>query len=150
MIYALQPVDGGPVKIGFSEDVVARVKALEAGYRRPMALLGTWEGNREDERAIHLKFAHLRLGRTEQFRPATELMEFLGRPLLVGADPDTVEAIPGPDSRAVVIHLKGSRAFAEWLDQAHEDTSIPKAAIIRIALRLWAEQTGRTPPPKGG
>jgi hypothetical protein len=57
---------------------------------------------------------------------------------------------PAAEERVVIVHLKGSRAFAEWLDQAHEDTSIPKAAIIRIALRLWAEQTGRTPPPKGG
>jgi hypothetical protein len=36
----------------------------------------------------------LRLGRTEQFRPGADLLEFIGRPLLVGVNPDAVEASP--------------------------------------------------------
>jgi hypothetical protein len=93
MIYFLQPVDGGPVKIGTTENLDARVKQLEAHYGCPLALLGTMPGGREEERSVHERFGHLRFGRTEQFQPAADLMAFIDRPLLVGANPDAVEAM---------------------------------------------------------
>ena len=34
MIYFTQPTDSGPVKIGYSADVPARVRQLEAHYGR--------------------------------------------------------------------------------------------------------------------
>ena len=43
---------------------------------------------------MHVRFAHLRFGRTEQFRPAADLMAFIGLPLFVSANPDAVEAMP--------------------------------------------------------
>lgn len=102
MIYAVQPTTGGPVKIGHSDDVARRLAQLEAHYRQPLAVLATFEGGREEEQAIHAQFAHLRFGRTEQFRPAAELMAFLGRPLLVDANPAIVEAIAVATSMARV------------------------------------------------
>lgn len=95
MIYAVQPTTGGPVKIGYSDDVPARIRQLECHYGQTLTLLATLPGGLKEERAIHERFDHLRLGRTEQFRPAADLMAFLGCPLLVGANPDAVEAI-GP------------------------------------------------------
>ena len=50
MIYFMQPTDGGPVKIGFSNDVDGRRQALEFHYRRPLAVLATMEGGRDEER----------------------------------------------------------------------------------------------------
>lgn len=95
MIYFLQATDGGPVKVGFTtQDVEDRVKQLESHYGKPLAVLATLPGDHDREREIHERFAHLRLGRTEQFQPARELMDFIDRPLLVDPNPETVEAIP--------------------------------------------------------
>lgn len=100
MIYAMQPIDGGPVKLGFTMNLQARHKQLEAHYGRRLAILATMDGDEIDERRIHKRFAHIRLpGRRrrgqypEQFIPTAELMAFLGRPLLVGANHDAVEAM---------------------------------------------------------
>ncbi len=108
MIYFMQAIEGGPVKIGHSKDVDARRAQLEAHYRKPLALLGTRKGGRLEEREIHQRFAHLRFGKTEQFRPAADLMEFIGRPLLVGANPETVEAMK-PEYASVMIDAKVAR-----------------------------------------
>lgn len=85
MVYFLQATDGGPIKIGHSQDVLARIKQLEATYKRPLALLATIPGGREEEQAIHARFSSLRFGKTEQFRPDPDLLAFIGRPLFVSA-----------------------------------------------------------------
>jgi hypothetical protein len=92
VIYFLQPVGGGPVKIGCSANVNSRHKQLETHYGCELVLLATMRGGRATEKMIHAEFGHLRIGRTEQFRPAPELIAFIGKPLLVGINPDTVEA----------------------------------------------------------
>jgi len=89
----MQSPDGGPVKIGYSINLDARRRHLEWYYGRSMALLGSIPGGRKEEKEIHARFAHLRFGKTEQFRPTAELMEFIGRPLLVSANPDAVEVM---------------------------------------------------------
>ena len=101
----MQATDGGPVEIGCSVDVDRRREQLEATYGKPLALLHSMPGGRDEERAIHRRFARHRLGRTERFRPATELMEFIGRPLLACANPDAVAAMPGPVAYPVRIEL---------------------------------------------
>lgn len=100
MIYFMQSPEGGPVKIGYSANVDARLRQLEAHYGQPLALLATMRGGPDEEAAIHERFSHLRLKgksnlgrRIEQFRPAADLMTFIGRPLLVGVNPDTVEVL---------------------------------------------------------
>lgn len=99
MIYFMQPVGGGPVKIGTTENLDLRVRQLEQHYGKPLVILATMPGSYDEERAIHERFAHLRIRGTrrkplEQFRPADDLMEFIGRPLLVDPNPDAVEAMP--------------------------------------------------------
>jgi hypothetical protein len=146
VIYFLQDPDGGAVKIGYTDNFPARLKQLEARYGRPMVVLGTCEGGPEEERAIHERFAHLRFGRTEQFRPAADLMALIGRPLLASPNPDAVEAMA--DGRVFVIHLKGSPAYKEWLDGISDETLIPVASIVRDALAKWAKRRGYSDPPE--
>jgi hypothetical protein len=93
MVYFAQH-PGGSVKIGCTGNLEARLDQLKAHYGAELALLATLPGNRSVEAEIHERFAHLRFGRTEQFRPGAELMEFIGKPLLVDANPDAVEATP--------------------------------------------------------
>lgn len=146
MIYFAQAIGGGPVKIGHSANVESRIRQLESTYRQPLSVLATLPGDREEERAIHERFSHLRMGKTEQFQPGHDLMEFIGRPLFVNASP--VKPMATSDERVVIIHLKGSVAYAEWLEMVHHETHISKATLVRLGLALWAEQNGFAPPPE--
>jgi hypothetical protein len=150
MIYFMQPLDGGPVKIGFSDDVETRRAQLESHYGQPLALLATMDGGRKEEQAVHSRFAHLRFGRTEQFRPAAELMTFIGRPLLVGANPNAVEAMEPAsiDNRVMVIALKGSPEFRDWLSAVSKKSRIPATSIVEVALAEWASRNGHSEPPE--
>jgi hypothetical protein len=55
---------------------------------------------------------------------------------------------PATDERTVVVHLKGSTAYAQWLDEASEKTHIAKSVIIRLALAEWAQKNSLPSPPK--
>lgn len=144
MIYFLQSPDGGTVKIGTALDVDARHKQLEAQYRQPLALLATLPGGREEERAIHERFASHRLGKTEQFRPVAEIMAFLGRPLLVSPDPDAVELMPG-SFRTLGIRM--SHEYAEWLTGVAKADRMTIAAFVDKAVADRAKAIGHAAPP---
>lgn len=151
MIYFLTPVDGGPIKIGFTDDFATRRKQLETFYGTPMVVLARMEGDRAKEREIHERFAHLRFGRTEQFRPGPDLMEFIGRPSLVGANPDAVEAMPAPPLTSLSVKLpmdviEAARIVAAYRGEAMQDML---AEILRPALtRMEREEVARR--AKGG
>lgn len=143
MIYFLQSPLGGSIKIGTTENLEVRLKQLEAHYGQPLALLATLEGGRDKEQAIHARFASHRLGRTEQFRPVTEIMAFIGRPLLVGADPDAVEMMepatpkdfdPGRDDVAV----KVDRTLVGRLKTIATFRGVSLAELVSEALRVPA------------
>lgn len=87
MIYFMQPVRGGPVKIGYTNNLETRHKSLEKHYGLELAILATMEGDLATESEVHKKFDHLRLKgftrgsrHVEQFRPTQELYEFIGKP----------------------------------------------------------------------
>lgn len=66
--------------------------------------------------------------------------------------PKRGQKIPKPedkgDARETVIHMKGSRAYVEWLDELHRKTHIPKVQIFRIAVADWARRGGHSEPPE--
>lgn len=148
MIYFAQPTDGGPIKIGCSDDVDVRLGQLEAHYGRPLALLATIPGGRAEEAETHARFSHLRIGRTEQFRPGADLLAFLGRPVLVGMNPDVVEAMEPIAPQLSIVHLKGSDQYRAWLGAVSKKTRIPAASIVRFALEEWASNYGHPEPPE--
>lgn len=96
MIYFLQSVNGGPVKIGCTEELYLkkRIYSLERHYGHKLVLLGTTDGEYDREAEIHAKFAHLRLRATEQFQPAAELMAFIGLPVLANPAHGAVKELP--------------------------------------------------------
>jgi hypothetical protein len=61
--------------------------------------------------------------------------------------PTTSKGDPA-DERVVIVHLKGSPAYAEWLDQVHKKTHIAKATLFRLAMAEWAEKNGHPTPPE--
>jgi hypothetical protein len=151
-VYFMQPTDGGPVKIGFTDDLDARHKQLERHYGKPLTILATIEGGPDEERELHARFSHLRLGRTEQFRPAFDLMSFIGRPLLVGANPDAVEAMPGPplDDETCLISIKCRREWREWAMSIARAERAPLATLVDQLLADRAKESGLPDPPARG
>jgi hypothetical protein len=74
-VYLIRQGESGPIKIGTSTDVESRLASLQTANPEPLHLLRTFDGDERIERAIHGRFAHLRL-RGEWFKPAAELLAF--------------------------------------------------------------------------
>jgi len=140
VIYFMQSVDGGPIKIGFTDDIERRREQLEAIYGTPLAVLATMDGGRDEETEVHRRFSHLRFGRTEQFRPTSELMEFIGRPLLIGANPDAVEAMPFAAGQPTLFAVKGKPSWHAWLKEYADSLGMDATVAIDNALRQQAKR----------
>ena len=75
IIFAL--LSTGAIEICYGADVDARVRQLEEAYDEPVKVLAVREGDEETKLELHQLFAHLRFDRTQQFRPGSELLEFI-------------------------------------------------------------------------
>lgn len=74
-IYFIQQ-EGGPVKIGVSNDVEKRLATLQTGSPRLLRLLGSIPGDELLEQEIHHRFSGHRL-QGEWFEASPELMAFI-------------------------------------------------------------------------
>jgi hypothetical protein len=134
MVYFAQTPTGS-IKIGTTEDIEARLAWLKHHYGAELALLATIPGGRDEEAGIHARFDHHRIGRTEQFRPGADLMEFIGKPLLVSADPDAVEgAWPHERRLANAVRLDLSDRDHERLDRIARFKGLNMAAYSRMVI----------------
>jgi len=145
MIYFMQPVGGGPVKIGYSANVEQRRKQLELKYKTPLAVLAVMPGDEKEEREIHEKFAHLRFERTEQFQPAIDIFAFINRPLLVCANPEAIEAMP--DMQKPLISIRCRAGFRAWVLSVAAERRITPSQLIEFALMRFAESEKIPLPP---
>lgn len=76
MIYFIQSASGGPIKIGYSENVRARLKQLQTGAAEQYLLLAYMDGGKSDEEAIHFCLAEHRV-RGEWFQPHDDVLEYV-------------------------------------------------------------------------
>lgn len=77
MVYFVQAkTEDAPIKIGITWDLAHRIGNLRTASPYEIELLGTVLGGKDRERAIHARFAHLRI-RGEWFRSEPELLEFI-------------------------------------------------------------------------
>lgn len=170
MIYFAQPVDGGPIKIGYTTDVKKRIMALQAWYGKRLVVLAEFEGDRKLEAALHKQFDYLRLGTTEQFRPATELLEHIGHHPVNPVDPASVTAMaraeiePGGRSgvtgkrtgrprdpagaKTARYAMRGSSEWHAWLKDVSDKLGVDRSVAIRWAVKSWAETKKFKPPPE--
>lgn len=79
MIYFAQ-LPNGAVKIGCTTNLNRRKLRLRVELGCEIDILATIEGDKQQERELHDRFFHLRLGTSEQFRPGDDLMDFIHHP----------------------------------------------------------------------
>lgn len=83
MIYFLEAVGLGKVKIGFATDVRTRVRDLKVGCPVPVSLLGCIAGSMQDEQQLHKQFSAYR-SHGEWFFLAGEVQDFIRKS--IGSD----------------------------------------------------------------
>ena len=136
MIYFAQ-LPNGAIKIGKADDVKTRLDQLRAHYGADLAVLCIMDGGREVERELHERFRHLRFGRTEQFRPTAGLLSFIGRPLLIHANPESVEEA----THHLTQHgVRMTREYQEWLSRLASHDRCTMAGLIDRAVTSYAKQ----------
>lgn len=79
-VYFAQCRETGEVKIGFTQDVTARVREFEKRSKggRHVEVLALLPGDKQTELALHATYAHLRTADGEWFQPGADLMSFVG------------------------------------------------------------------------
>lgn len=76
VVYFVQAGPGGPIKVGWTQDVDRRISELQTANAKKLVLLGTVSGTMETEASLHARFSHLRL-EAEWFRDSAEIHTFL-------------------------------------------------------------------------
>ncbi len=72
-IYFVQSGRKGPVKIGVTDNLVARINDLQVAHHSELFLLASGPGDEEKERRIHACLAEDRI-RGEWFRPSARVL----------------------------------------------------------------------------
>lgn len=76
MIYFIQAVTGGPIKIGFALDPDIRLRGVQCGNPEEVVILKTIPGSRQDEARIHRELAaHHKRG--EWFYNTAEVLAYI-------------------------------------------------------------------------
>lgn len=127
-IYFAQGVSGGPVKIGRTVCLSARLKSLQTGSPLTLKFVGVIPfGGAATEKTLHKKFANLH-AHGEWFHPGEELLEYIKTYSSAPADvPDRVP--PGEPSPSRYVGL--TREFAS---DHEEDIALLKGLVRFIRL----------------
>jgi hypothetical protein len=75
VVYFLQAENGGPIKIGFANDLAKRVVGLQTSHPEKLVVLAAAQGDPEIERQVQIGFVALR-ERGEWFKPHQSLVTF--------------------------------------------------------------------------
>lgn len=74
VVYLMQFGEGCPVKVGYTSNIGLRLEVIGASHWRPMSLLYVVAGNRRLEGQLHRRWTRHRIGSTEWFSPAPEIL----------------------------------------------------------------------------
>lgn len=75
-VYFVSAGVGGPIKIGWSQDVGRRIHELQTANAHKLVLLATLKGTLADEARVHSVFRHLRM-EAEWFENTPEILQFI-------------------------------------------------------------------------
>jgi hypothetical protein len=83
-------------------------------------------------------------------RRAQDMLDLVEAPTMEPTPKRRKKAAPkGADDRVVVIVLKDSPRYRQWVAKLTEATLIPTATIVRDALAKWAADRRLPAPPAG-
>lgn len=74
-VYFMQFGHGNPIKIGYSRNLGARLRLIQASHFEPLTMLVVKLGSRKDEMPLHDKFAKYQV-RGEWFSASDEVLAF--------------------------------------------------------------------------
>lgn len=75
-VYFIQQGGAGSIKIGYSKNPTQRLMGLQTGHSEPLHMRAMAPGSMAQERALHDRFAHLRVS-GEWFRPGEDLIAYM-------------------------------------------------------------------------
>jgi len=73
-VYFIQSENGGPIKIGYSNDLVIRIRSLQNYYKQKFKVLAVIPGTYKTEKEIHRKFERYRI-KGEWFKDVPRVLE---------------------------------------------------------------------------
>lgn len=142
MIYFLRRPNGD-IKIGTSKRLSARKTEIEKEQGTPVEVIAVMDGSFVEERILHEKFAGYWVG-NEWFHPSPPLMDFIQQE----AGPwDGTDEAP-TEQRALLVVLKGSSAYRDWLNGFAKASRMPLSVLIDVALAKMAKDEGYEAPPE--
>lgn len=153
MIYFMQVVERGPIKIGTSTRPGERIQQVANDCGEDLRVLAVAKGGRPEEQRLHQRFAHLRLIQAkgiEWFEPAAELLAYIAlQPKPPGGSDAVVRSKPsGPRGRTLRptdLGLSADDAIGPYV--AKNMLRLGYAEIVPRSTeiaRLVTEKTGRT------
>lgn len=75
-VYIIRAGTSGPIKVGYSTNIPARMRDLQTGAPRPLVLLHSEPGSYRTESAVHIALVEYRT-RREWFKAHPRVMEFV-------------------------------------------------------------------------
>jgi hypothetical protein len=75
-VYFLQGENGGPIKIGHTNDIEKRIKLMQTGNPDKLVLLHLTSGGKNFEDQLHVRFSEFHY-RGEWFYPSEEILDFI-------------------------------------------------------------------------
>lgn len=147
MIYFARIGAAGPIKIGKTIDLGARLEAHARDYGMALTVLAVIDGGVDLEYQVHRRFAHLSLnsdrmrGRVELFAAGADLLEFIA-----GLDSFGSHGVPyetegdSSMSNERMKHFRLPEDLRKRLDAESERTGAPATEIIRRALARYLSE----------
>lgn len=136
LVYFLQSEDGGPIKIGATNDVAKRMFELQTARADKLVLLTAVPGDMMLERSLHLHFAAARV-KGEWFTPVPELVRLINDATESGVIGDLSRVPAGPEprdaSQFVTCHSVPSRTVPSRTVPDPEETLVGLAPAVLIA-----------------
>jgi len=95
-VYFIRADTTGLIKIGVTHNPRKRLTALNTASPDGLTALGLIKGDRVQEQALHLRFAHYRK-HGEWFEPGAELIAYIREKATPALDPEALERLLNPD-----------------------------------------------------
>jgi hypothetical protein len=147
MVYFVQDVHGGAIKIGSSIRAAERCRQLSEAKGLRLLILGVMDGGFDEERATQRRFNHLRLEPTpkcEWFRPEADLLEFIRCETRIWTPSDDAPSVTLDN----IFVLRGTDEFKVWMDGLAAHIGAPVTVMVERAMRELARKESYPVPPR--